>query len=230
MSPHGLVIAIDGPSGAGKSTAGRAVAHQLGYVFLDTGAMYRALALAALRAGVPLDEEAALASAGRAPPASSSGRAARRGLDGEDVTAALRTQEVERRRLAHLRAPVGAPAHGRAPARDGPGGRRGHGRPRHRHRRVPGRGREVLRGRPSRASARRGGTRSWPSAAMPRTSTPSSARSARATTPIPRARSRRSRAPPTPSTSTPPSWAWTRWCGGCCPRSKPSASAVSRLN
>jgi len=93
VRPKGLVIAIDGPSGAGKSTAGRAVAQQLGYVFLDTGAMYRALALAALRARVPLDEEAAVA-----------GLAARLRLelrpggavwvDGEDVTSVLRTQEV----------------------------------------------------------------------------------------------------------------------------------------
>ena len=47
-----LVIAIDGPSGAGKSTAGRALAARLGYIFIDTGAMYRALALKAMRAGV----------------------------------------------------------------------------------------------------------------------------------------------------------------------------------
>ena len=66
------MIAIDGPSGAGKSTAGRTLATRLGYVFLDTGAMYRALALQALRAGVPLDDEAALARAGRATRASSS--------------------------------------------------------------------------------------------------------------------------------------------------------------
>jgi cytidylate kinase len=87
------VVAIDGPSGAGKSTAGRAVAERLGYVFLDTGAMYRALALAALRAGIPLDDAAAVAAL-----------AARLDLDlrpngavivnGEDVTSALRTQEV----------------------------------------------------------------------------------------------------------------------------------------
>jgi len=62
VRPRGLVVAIDGPSGAGKSTAGRAVAERLGYVFLDTGAMYRALALAALRAGVPLDDAQAVAS------------------------------------------------------------------------------------------------------------------------------------------------------------------------
>src|SRR5207302_5838816 len=66
VRPGGLVIAIDGPSGAGKSTAGRELADRLGYVFLDTGAMYRALALAALRAGVALDDGAALAAlAGR---------------------------------------------------------------------------------------------------------------------------------------------------------------------
>jgi len=93
VRPRGLVVAIDGPSGAGKSTAGRAVAERLGYVFLDTGAMYRALALAALREGIPLDDAA-----------SGAALAARLTLDlrpngavivnGEDVTSALRTQEV----------------------------------------------------------------------------------------------------------------------------------------
>ncbi len=56
-----LVVAIDGPSGAGKSTAGRALAARLGYVFVDTGAMYRALALKALRAGISLEDGEALA-------------------------------------------------------------------------------------------------------------------------------------------------------------------------
>ena len=93
MRPRGLVIAIDGPSGAGKSTAGRAVAQRLGYVFLDTGAMYRALALAALRASVPLDDAAAVASlAARLRLDLRPGGAVI--LDGEDVTSALRTQEV----------------------------------------------------------------------------------------------------------------------------------------
>jgi cytidylate kinase len=64
--PRGLVVAIDGPSGAGKSTAGRALAERLGYVFLDTGAMYRALALRALRDGVSLDDAEALAGLARA--------------------------------------------------------------------------------------------------------------------------------------------------------------------
>jgi len=54
-------VAVDGPSGAGKSSAARALARELAYTFVDTGAMYRALALKALRRGVALDDEAALA-------------------------------------------------------------------------------------------------------------------------------------------------------------------------
>ena len=45
-------VAIDGPAGAGKSTIGALVAERMGYTFLDTGAMYRAVALAALRRGI----------------------------------------------------------------------------------------------------------------------------------------------------------------------------------
>jgi cytidylate kinase len=90
---RGLVVAIDGPSGAGKSTAGRELAERLGYVFLDTGGMYRALALAALRDGVPLDDEAALAAlAARVSIELRPGAAVI--LDGDDVTTAIRTQEV----------------------------------------------------------------------------------------------------------------------------------------
>jgi cytidylate kinase len=91
--PRGLVIAIDGPSGAGKSTAGRVLAERLGYVFLDTGAMYRALALKALQAGVPLDDEAALAAlAERTRIELSAGRSVY--VDGQDVTAEIRRREV----------------------------------------------------------------------------------------------------------------------------------------
>ena len=54
------VIAIDGPAGAGKSTIARAVAHRLGFEFLDTGAMYRAIALAALERGIDTEDTAAL--------------------------------------------------------------------------------------------------------------------------------------------------------------------------
>ena len=53
-----LIIAIDGPAGAGKSTVGRALADRLGLEYLDTGAMYRAVAFAALRRGVPVTDDA----------------------------------------------------------------------------------------------------------------------------------------------------------------------------
>src|SRR5262245_37745102 len=52
-----LIIAIDGPSGAGKSTTGKALANELGYLYIDTGAMYRAAALAALRENLTLDDQ-----------------------------------------------------------------------------------------------------------------------------------------------------------------------------
>lgn len=89
-----LVIAIDGPSGAGKSTAGRALAQRLGYVFIDTGAMYRALALKASRAAVDASDAPVLAELLK-----SSRIELREGgrqvlLDGEDVTAAIRTRDV----------------------------------------------------------------------------------------------------------------------------------------
>lgn len=96
MRPRGLVIAIDGPSGAGKSTAGRALAERLGYVFVDTGAMYRAVALKALRAKLPLDDGAALAALAAASRielvVEPDGQRVR--LDGEDVSEAIRSREV----------------------------------------------------------------------------------------------------------------------------------------
>ncbi len=94
MTERRLVIALDGPSGAGKSTAGRGLAERLGYTFIDTGAMYRALALKALRAGVATDDGEALASllSRTAIALADAGRAV--SLDGEDVSAAIRTREV----------------------------------------------------------------------------------------------------------------------------------------
>lgn len=59
------VIAIDGPAGAGKSTVGRELARRLGLDYLDTGAMYRAVAFAALRRGVSVTDEAAVADLAR---------------------------------------------------------------------------------------------------------------------------------------------------------------------
>lgn len=97
MTPHrprGLVIAIDGPSGAGKSTVGRALARRLGYVFLDTGAMYRALALKALRTSTALDDASGLAALAHDIRIGLEDEGRRILLDGEDVSAELRTREV----------------------------------------------------------------------------------------------------------------------------------------
>src|SRR5215471_16730961 len=54
--PKRIIVAIDGPAGAGKSTIARRIAERLGYVYIDTGAMYRAVALWAIRAGIPLTD------------------------------------------------------------------------------------------------------------------------------------------------------------------------------
>jgi cytidylate kinase len=93
---NGLVVAIDGPSGAGKSTAGRALATHLGYTYIDTGAMYRALALKASRAGVSLDSEEALAALCRASSIQLSEGGRRVLLDNHDVTAEIRSREISR--------------------------------------------------------------------------------------------------------------------------------------
>ena len=87
-----MIVTIDGPAGAGKSTAARALARVLGYEFLDTGAMFRAVALAATRAGIALADEAGLSrllagvrlemAAGRV------------SLDGEDVSGQIRTPAI----------------------------------------------------------------------------------------------------------------------------------------
>ena len=56
-----MIIAIDGPSGAGKSTLAKRLAKELGFIYVDTGAMYRALALKVLREGVDLADDASMA-------------------------------------------------------------------------------------------------------------------------------------------------------------------------
>lgn len=89
----GLVIAIDGPSGAGKSTVGRALAEQLAYTYLDTGAMYRAVAVLALEQRIPLDDETALTDAAASALISFDGHG-RVFLGGRDVTDAIRTREA----------------------------------------------------------------------------------------------------------------------------------------
>ncbi len=89
-----LVIAIDGPSGAGKSSAGRALAARLGYLFVDTGAMYRALALKATRAGVDSSAELALAGLLQASRIELRDGGRQVLLDGEDVTLEIRGRQV----------------------------------------------------------------------------------------------------------------------------------------
>jgi cytidylate kinase len=87
-----MLIAIDGPAGAGKSTVARAVADALGFTYLDSGAMYRCVALAALSRGVALDDAAALGGITRELVIDP--RPGRVMLDGENVTAAIRAPEV----------------------------------------------------------------------------------------------------------------------------------------
>ena len=93
----GLIITIDGPSGTGKSTAARLLAKRLGYLYLDTGAMYRALALKAFQKRVPLNQRNLLAKlAGRSRVAFrvDPGHRLRVLLDGTDVTEEIRLPEI----------------------------------------------------------------------------------------------------------------------------------------
>lgn len=100
MTTHDWVIAIDGPAAAGKSTVAQRLAERLGVMLFDTGALYRAVSLAALRHGVAKDDALGLARlAGEAdialaPPSAADGRLYDVLLDGEDVTWTIRTPEV----------------------------------------------------------------------------------------------------------------------------------------
>jgi cytidylate kinase len=87
-----MVIAIDGPAGAGKSSVARGVAAALGFTYLDSGAMYRSVALAALGSG--LDPDDAAAAAELAESMRIALHDARVELDGRDVTEAIRSPEV----------------------------------------------------------------------------------------------------------------------------------------
>jgi cytidylate kinase len=97
---HRRVIAIDGPAAAGKSSVARMLADRLGALLFDTGALYRAVALAALRSGVGPDDEDSLARIARQaqiavrPPSLADGRLYDVWLDGEDVTWPVREPAV----------------------------------------------------------------------------------------------------------------------------------------
>ena len=87
-----MVIAIDGPAGAGKSTVARGVAAALGFTYLDSGAMYRSVALAALRAGIDPDDAAAVSRLARALNIEFEGTHVL--LAGEDVSTEIREPKV----------------------------------------------------------------------------------------------------------------------------------------
>lgn len=87
-----MIVTIDGPAGAGKSSVARALARRLGFRFLDTGAMYRAVALAGLRRGLDWDSPDVLARLAQQLDIQVSGD--RIVIDGEDVTEVVRTSEV----------------------------------------------------------------------------------------------------------------------------------------
>ena len=90
-----MIVAIDGPAGSGKSTVASTLARRLGFRYLDTGAMYRALTWIARRDGADLGDGGTLAELALAHPVSfdDGGRVE---MDGEDVTAAIRNAEIDR--------------------------------------------------------------------------------------------------------------------------------------
>jgi len=87
-----MIITLDGPAGAGKSSAARALAARLGWCYMDTGAMYRAVALTALERGIPLDDSARIAAL--VEQIRIEFRDGRVNVDGRDVSADIRTERI----------------------------------------------------------------------------------------------------------------------------------------
>ena len=90
-----MIVAIDGPAGAGKSTVARKLSERLGFRYLDTGAMYRALTWLAMREGLPLAEEGPLGALAAAHPVVFD-EVGRVQIDGVDVTSAIRQSRIDR--------------------------------------------------------------------------------------------------------------------------------------
>ncbi len=87
-----MIVTLDGPAGAGKSSTARALAARLGWCYMDTGAMYRAVALMALDRGIPLDDSAALAELAEG--ITIEFRDGRVVVDGHDVSTEIRTDRI----------------------------------------------------------------------------------------------------------------------------------------
>src|SRR5882672_313055 len=98
-----LIIAIDGPSGAGKGTVARAIAAALGYRHVDSGAMYRAVGWKSLSDGIALDDEPFVANVASRSEIEMVG--INTTVDGEDVTHAIRTPEIDRAAASVARLP-----------------------------------------------------------------------------------------------------------------------------
>ena len=96
MNQIPVSIAIDGPAGAGKSTVAKLVAGKTGYIYVDTGAMYRAMALFLIRRGIPADDQEAISRVSQEADISIEYRDGEQVvlLNGENVNAFLRTEEV----------------------------------------------------------------------------------------------------------------------------------------
>lgn len=94
--PQPLLITIDGPAGAGKTTVSRTLAHRLGYRYIDTGALYRGIALAVHKAGIEADDDEALTALCRqiVLDIEMQGRDLRLMLDGKDVSEKIRTPQI----------------------------------------------------------------------------------------------------------------------------------------
>jgi len=102
LNPEGIrIIAIDGPAASGKSTLAERLASRIGYLYFDTGVMYRAVTLAGLRAGFPPSDEkritelASEISIDVRPPSQTDGRQYDVVVNGEDVTWEIRSEEVD---------------------------------------------------------------------------------------------------------------------------------------